>query len=637
MATNMPSHNLGEIADAIIRVIDKPETEIKELMKIVKGPDFPTGASICGTAGIKSAYTTGRGILKIHAKATVETHKGGKETIVIKEIPYQVNKTTLIESIAKLVTEKRVEGISDIRDESDKEGIRIVVELKRDRPAQVILNQLYKHTQLASTFGVIMLALVNNQPRVLNLRQLLDLHVGHRKEVIRRRTQFLLRKAQDRAHILEGLKIALKYIDKIIRTIKKAKDAKSAKIALVKSFDLSEKQAQAILEMQLQRLTALERSKIEAEYLELLKKIEEYEYILANEKKVLEMIKQELTELKKKYADERRTDIVGQAEDLKIEDLIAEEDVVITISHSGYIKRLPVSAYRRQKRGGRGMVGAELREDDFIEHLFIATTHEYILFFSDKGRVYWLKVHEISQAGRTSKGKAIVNLLQLSPGENISTFVRVKDFEKDGFLVMTTQQGLIKRTPLSAYANPRKGGIIGITLAKDDELIAVALTDGKQEIILATKEGKAIRFKEKDVREMGRSARGVKGITLGKKDAVIDMVVARSDASILTVSQKGFGKRTPVEEYRLQSRGGKGIINVKTTQKTGLAAGLKMVGEKDEVMIITESGIIVRTTVKGIRTSGRFTQGVRVISLKNPKDNVSAVASVVAESQHEQE
>jgi len=631
MATNMPPHNLNEIVDAIIKIIDEPSTEIKELLRIVKGPDFPTGATICGKSGIKSAYTTGRGRIKLHARAQIEEQKNGKSSIIITELPYQANKTNLIESIARLVTDKRIEGIADIRDESDKDGIRVVVELKRDRPAQVVLNQLYKHTQLSSTFGIIMLALVNNQPRVLTLRQLLDLYVDHRKEIITRRTQFLLRKAQERAHILEGLKIALKYIDKIIRTIKESKDTQSAKMALIKNFDLSEIQAQSILEMQLQRLTALERTKLEAEYLELLKKIEMYESILASDKKVLNIVKEELVALQKKYGDPRRTDIVGEVEDLQIEDMIAEEDVVITISHGGYIKRLPVSAYRKQKRGGQGVMGAELKEEDFIEHLFVATTHEHILFFSNKGKVFWLKVHEIPQAGRASKGKALVNLLQLATGERVNAFMRIKEFDKGGALVMATAKGIIKKTELAAYANPRKGGIIGITIDTDDSLIGVVLVDDRQEIILATREGKAIRFKAQEIRNMGRAARGVKGITLSKKDSVIGMTVARDDATLLTISEKGFGKRTPVGEYRLQSRGGKGIINIKTSPRTGRAVGLKMVTDRDEIMIITESGIIVRTAVKGIRASGRSTQGVKIIALKTPKDHVSAVALVVAE------
>jgi len=628
MATNMPPHNLSEIASAVMRIIDEPTIQVKDLLKIVKGPDFPTGATICGKSGIKSAYTTGRGRIKLHARAQIEEQKNGKSSIIITELPYQANKSNLIESIAKLVTDKKIDGISDIRDESDKDGIRVVVELKRDRPAQVVLNQLYKHTQLSSTFGIIMLALVNNQPRVLTLRQLLDIYIDHRKEIITRRTRFLLRKAQERAHIVEGLKIALKHIDKIIQTIKQSKDTQSAKKALIKNFDLSEIQAQSILEMQLQRLTALERAKLEAEYLELLKKIELYESILTSSKKVLKLIKDELIELQKKYGDERRTDIVGEVEDLQIEDMIAEEDVVITVSHGGYIKRLPVSSYRKQKRGGQGVMGAELKDEDFIEHLFIATTHEHILFFSDKGKVFWLKVHEIPQAARTSKGKALVNLLQLMPGERISAFMRVKEFDKGGALVMATAKGIIKKTELAAYANPRKGGIIGITIDADDSLIEVALTDDDQDVILATREGKAIRFKAKDIRSMGRAARGVKGISLSKKDNVIGMVVARDDATLLTASEKGFGKRTLVEEYRLQSRGGKGIINLKTSSKIGCAIGLKMVTDRDELMIITESGTIVRVAVKGIRISGRSTQGVKMIALKTSKDSVSAVALV---------
>ncbi|MFA5068732.1 MAG: DNA gyrase subunit A [Candidatus Omnitrophota bacterium] len=632
MATNMPPHNLTETTNALMKVIDDPQVDLSGLMKIVRGPDFPTGATICGKTGIRNAYETGRGIIKLHARAQIEEQKSGKSAIIVTELPYQVNKTNLIESIARLVSDKRIEGISDIRDESDKDGIRIVIELKRDYPAQVILNQLYKHTQLASTFGIIMLALVNNQPRVLNLRQMLDLYIEHRKDIIRRRTDFLLRRAQERAHILEGLKIALDHIDKIIKAIRSAKDTHAAKHALVDNFELSPRQAQAILEMQLQRLTALERSKIEAEYVELLKKIQEYEAILASDTRILSIIKTELLEMQKKYGDDRRTDIVAEIEDLKIEDLIAEEDVVITISHGGYIKRLPVSAYRRQKRGGKGVVGAELKEEDFAEHLFIATTHEHILFFSNIGKAYMLKVHEIPQAGRASKGKAIVNVLQLAPGESVSAFVRVKDFSRGGYIFMATERGVVKKTELSAYANTRKGGIIGITIEKGDHLIEAACTEDKDDIILATKEGKSIRFKTSSIRNMGRSAQGVRGISLGGKDIVIGMAVACPGAALLTISEKGFGKRTPLEEYRLQSRGGKGIINIKTTDKTGLAVVVRAVSDRDEVMLITESGTIVRTPVQGIRLSGRSTQGVCVISLKDSKDKVSAVASVAAEA-----
>ncbi len=492
MATNIPAHNLSEIVDGIIALIDDSEITIKDLMKIIKAPDFPTGGIICGREGIKQAYTTGRGLLKIRAKAAIESHKSGKESIVIIEIPYQVNKANMIESMAQLVQDKKVEGIADIRDESDKDGLRVVVELKRDSNAQVILNQLFKHTQLEVSFGVIMLALVDNRPRVLNLKQILECYISHRKDVVTRRTRFELKRAQERAHILEGLKKALANLDKVIETIKKSKSVPDAREALVKKFDLTELQAQAILEMQLQRLTALEREKLEEEYLDLIKRIELYESILKSEKRVLQIIVDELLKLKEKYGDERRTDIVGEVEELEVEDLIAEEDVVITISHLGYIKRLPVSGYRRQRRGGKGVTGAEVKEEDFVEHLFIASTHEHILFFTNQGRIHWLKVYDISQAGRQAKGKAIINLLELQQGETISAFVPVKEFKEGYFLIMATKQGAIKKTRLTAYSHPRKGGIIGITLEKGDELIGVAPTDGKKEILLATNEGKAM-------------------------------------------------------------------------------------------------------------------------------------------------
>ncbi|MFH0732828.1 MAG: DNA gyrase subunit A [Candidatus Omnitrophota bacterium] len=632
MATNVPPHNLGEVVDGVVKVIDEPGVEIKDLMKIIKGPDFPTGALICGRDGIKDAYLTGRGSLKLHAKANIETQKGGKESIIVTEIPYQTNKANIIAAIAELAEEKKVEGISDVRDESDKDGMRIVVDIKRDYPAQLILNQLYKHTQLAETFGVIMLALVKNQPKMLNLRQAIDVYIDHRKEVVTRRTKFELAKAQARAHILEGLKIALDHIEKIIKTIRASKSTPEAKIALMENFDLSDKQAQAILEMQLQRLTALERSKIEAEYLELIKKIEYYQSILKSEKKVLAIIREEILAIKEKYADERRTDIVAAPEDLEIEDLIKEEDVVITISHSGYIKRLPVSSYRKQNRGGKGIAGAALKDEDFIEHLFIASTHEYILFFTDKGKAYWLKVHEIPQAGRTTRGKAIVNLVQLEKGENITTFVPVKEFDDKRFLMMVTKKGNVKRVNLSVFANPRKAGIIAIGLDKDDILERVLLTDGKEEVVLASEAGKSLRFKETNIREMGRAARGVRGIKLGPKDSVVGMEVVRTDATLLTVTKKGFGKRSELSEYRTQSRGGKGIINLKISAKNGPVVAIKSVKDGDEIMIITQQGMIVRTPVKDIRTTGRSTQGVRAISLKG-NDTVSAVASVFAEEE----
>ncbi len=634
MATNIPPHNLKEIAGAVIFVIENPDCTPKDLLKKVKGPDFPTGGIIRGYEGIKSAYTTGRGRLKINAKAFIEEQKSGKEAIIVKEIPYQVNKARLIESIADLVQEKKLEGISDLRDESDKDGMRIVIELKRGINAHVVLNQLYKHTQMQETFGVIMLALVDGRPRVLNLKEMFDEFIKHRKVVIVRRTKFDLAKAQDRAHILEGLKIALKNLDRIIKVIKESENPQVAKVELMKKFDLSEKQATAILEMQLQRLTGLERGKIEKEYLELIKRIEFLKSILASEAKVLEIIKDEMKELSEKFGDERRTEIAPEAEELDIEDLIAEEDVVITISHAGYIKRLPVSNYRKQRRGGKGVTGADMKEEDFVEHLFIASTHEYMLFFTDKGNVHWLKVHEIPEGGRLSKGKAIVNLLQLAAGENISAFVPVEEFKEGHYLIMATKNGLIKKTALTAYSNPRKGGIIGIGLEKDDALIGVKMTSGDDEILLATKEGKAIRFKEAQVRDMGRAAKGVKGVSLGKKDECIAMDIVKPDQTILTVTGQGFGKRTLFKEYRLQSRGGKGIINIKVTGKNGEAVGLKTVSDKDEIMLMTEKGMIVRSPVKDIRSTGRSTQGVRLMRL-DAGDKVASVAKIVPEDEDE--
>lgn len=635
MATNIPPHNLKEIADAVIHLIDNPDCEPRDLTKKVKGPDFPTGGIIRGYEGIKKAYSTGRGILKIYARAFIEEQKNGKEAIIIKEIPYMVNKTNLIESIANLVTNKKVEGITDLRDESDKDGMRIVIELRRGTIARVVLNQLYKHTQMQVTFGVIMLALVNGRPRVLNIKDMLREFVVHRKEIVIRRTQFDLNKALDRAHILEGLKIALKNLDKIIKIIKQSKDPAEAKAELIKKFGLSDRQAQAILEMQLQRLTGLERDKIEKEYLELLKRIEYYRSILASDKKVLEIIKDETRQLAEKFGDERRTEIAPEAEELEIEDLIAEEDVVVTMSHSGYIKRLPITSYRKQRRGGRGVTGADMKEEDFIEHLFIASTHDYMLFFTNKGTVHWLKTHEIPEASRASKGKAIVNLLSIAQGETINAFVTVREFKQGYYLMMVTKNGSIKKTALTAYANPRKGGIIGMGLDKDDQLIAVAMTNGHNEILIATSEGKAIRFKEEQIRDMGRGAKGVRGISLGKKDAVIAMEVVKPEQTVLTVTSQGFGKRTPFKEYRLQSRGGKGIINIKVTGKNGEAVGLKTVSDKDEVMLITEKGMIVRSPVKGIRTTGRSTQGIRMMKIAS-SDHVACVAKIVPEEEEEE-
>lgn len=637
MATNIPPHNLGEVVDGITHLIDNPEAEIKDLMRFVKGPDFPTGGIICGREGIKGAYMSGRGKLTIRAKVSIEKQKSGRENILIAEIPYQVNKTTLIEAIAGLVQDKKVEGISDIRDESDKDGMRIVIELKRDAEAQIILNQLYKHTQLETTFGIITLALVDGRPRVLNLKQVMRCYVDHRKEIVRRRTQFDLDRALRRAHILEGLKIALKHIERIIKTIRESKNTPEAKKALCKNFELSEIQAQAILEMQLQRLTALERDKIEAEYLELLKQIERFRAILASEKMIEGIIKEELVALKKKYGDERRTELVGEAQDIELEDLIAEEDMVITVSHAGYIKRLAISAYRKQKRGGKGVSAMETREEDFVEHLFVASTKDYLLVFTDQGRLYWIKVYEIPQASRQSKGKAIINILSLGTSEKVAAVLPVKEFSENKFVFMCTKQGVIKKTALSAFANPRRGGIVAMGLEKGDGLMEAKLTDGNQDILMATHLGKAVRFKEKQIREMGRQAKGVRGIRLDQKDEVIGMEIISSELSktgtnILTVTSGGFAKRTHIDEYRVQSRGGKGIINVKVTDKNGAAVALNCVLPDDELMTITQNGMMVRCPVKDIRETGRNAQGVRLMSLEKG-DVVTSVAKIAAKEE----
>jgi len=632
MATNIPPHNLNEVAEAIIYLLDTPDAECKDLMKFVKGPDFPTGGVICGKGGIKDAYHTGRGKVTVRARATIEHQKNGKDLIVITEIPYQVQKAGLIEAIAGLVEDKKIEGISDIRDESDKDGMRIICELKRDAEPQIVLNQLFKHTQLETTFGIIMLALVNNRPKVLTLRQILDCYIEHRKIIIRRRTQFELDKALKRAHILEGLKIALKFIDRIIKVIKQSKTVAVAKENLMKEFELSEIQSQAILEMQLQRLTALEQDKIDAEYLELLKKIELCKAILASEKKIEGIIKDELGALKQKYGDERRTDIVGDVEEIEIEDLIAEEDVVITISHNGYIKRLPVSAYRKQRRGGKGSTGADVKDEDFVEHLFVASTKDHLLIFTDKGKVYGLKVYEIPEGSRVSRGKAIVNVLSLSSNEKVSSTIPVKEFSENMFLVMATRMGYIKKTALNDYSNPRKNGIIGITLEDKDELIDVKLTDGKKDMLLATRMGKAIRFPETQARPMGRAARGVRGISLSKNDDVIAMEMGEKDDTVLTVTELGFTKRTPISQYRIQRRGGKGIINIKVTKKNGEAVRLKAVSDRDELMMITNRGVFLRCAVKDIRSTGRSSQGVRLIKLEET-DHVSSVALELSEEE----
>jgi len=641
MATNMAPHNLNEISDGIVTLLDKPETTIKELMKYVKGPDFPTAGIICGRQGIMDAYTTGRGKITLRAKAVIERQKGNKDRIVVTEIPYQVNKSNLIENMARLVQDRKIDGITDIRDESDKDGIRMVVDLRRDVQPQIILNYLYKHTQMETTFGIINLALTNNQPRVLNLKQLMNYFLEHRRIIVRRRTQFDLDKALRRAHILEGLKIALKFINQIIKTIKESKTTQVAKDALIKKFDLSEIQAQAILEMQLQRLTALEQNKLDDEYKELFKNIELFRAILGSEKKIDGIVREEILDVKKKYGDERRTEIAGKAEEIEIEDLIAEEDMAITISHTGYIKRLSVDAYRKQKRGGKGVSAMITKEEDFVEHLFVASSKDYLLIFSDKGIVRWLKVYEIPIASRNAKGKAIVNLLSVGSEERISSIVAVKEFSEEKFVIAATAQGNIKKTKLSAYGNPRRGGIVGITLEKGDALIGTDITDNTCEVLLATKGGKAVRFHEKQIRDMGRGAKGVRGIRLGKKDIVVSMEVMspgieKTGSTFLSVTSKGFAKRTDFTDYRQQSRGGKGIININVTEKNGHVVRSLAATPEDEIMAMTKKGMVVRCPVKGIRQTGRNTQGVRLINL-DKDDIVSSVASVVAKEEEEEE
>ena len=630
MATTIPPHNLREIVDALVAVIDNSALDEAALLKLVSGPDFPTGGIIYGRDGIRDAYRTGRGRINVRAKANVEKLKNGKEQIVVSEIPYQVNKSNLIEKIADLVRNKIVEDISDLRDESDRDGMRIVIELKRDVQPQIVLNQLFKHTQMQSTFGVIMISLVDGAPKVLPLRSMLDEFIKHRHEVIERRAKFDLKKAEDRAHILEGLRIALDHIDAIISTIRASKTVPEAKENLMSRFKLSEIQAQAILDMRLQRLTGLERQKIEDEYRDLIKQIEYLKSVLASRDMRMEIIKTELVEMKDKYGDERRTEIVDAEEEISIEDLIAEEDMVITISHQGYIKRLSTSAYRKQNRGGRGVKGIDVKEEDFVEHLFIASTHDYILFFSTKGKAYWIKVHEVPVGGKLTKGKPVVNMVELVESEKICAFVPVRSFDEGRFVVMATRNGIIKKTDLSAFSNPRRDGIKAIDIPDDDILIEVDISDGNNDVILATHEGQAIRFEENKVRAMGRTAYGVKGIELAKKDYVVGMVVVKRDTSILTVAELGFGKRSEISEYRVTNRGGKGVINMKTTDKTGNVIAVKEVVDKDGLMIITEKGIVIRQDIKSIRVIGRATQGVKLINLESG-DRVTDVARIIAE------
>ncbi len=633
MATNIPPHNLVETVAAINHLVDHPDAPVKELRKFVKGPDFPTGAIIYGRAGIKDCYEKGRGRIVIRARATAEEIEStGKQQIVVTEFPYQVSPDRVIEQIRDLVVAKKLEGVSDLRNESDKEGIRVVIELKRDAVPLVVLNQLYSHTQMQTTFGAIMLALVDGGPKEMNLKELFEHFIEHRHIVITRRTEFELKRAQDREHILEGLKIAVDHIDEVVRIIRKAKDVPTADAALRKRFKLSEKQSAEILNMRLARLTALEISKLEDELKEVRKFIKECKEILASKPRRMKILKEELSELAHGFGDERRTEIVADQGEFSIEDLIAEEDMVITVSHAGYIKRLPVTSYRRQRRGGRGVISAHTKEDDWVEHLFIASTHDYMMFFTQGGQCYWLKVHEIPQAARAARGKPIMSCIAIKADERIAALVPVREFSDDQSLLFATKQGVVKKTVLSEFGNPRSVGIRAINIEKGDELIDVQVTDGKNDIVLATRHGMSIRFHEKDVRDMGRTATGVKGIELEKRDQVIDLVVVRRKSTLLTVTEKGMGKRSELDEYRVQHRGGRGIITLKRADKTGDIVALKEVLPDDELMMITKKGIMIRVPVEGIRVSGRNTQGVKIMNMTTG-DLVVDVARVVKEEE----
>ncbi len=638
MATEVPPHNLREICDAVRHVIEHPDSDPDELAKIVSGPDFPTGGIIYGRQGIVDCYRTGRGLIKVRARVQVEEGRQGRMSLVATEIPFQVNKATLLEKIADLVREGRVTGISDLRDESDRDGMRIVVELKKDANPKVVLNQLFVHSPLQTTFGAIMLALVDQRPQVLTLRGMVDQYVGHRREVVRRRTAFDLAEAEKRAHILEGLKIALDHLDEVIALIRAAKDVDTAREGLIAKFKLSEIQANAILEMRLARLTGLERSKVESEYLEVIQLIEQLRSILANPQKILAIIRDEVMRLKEKYGDDRRTQIVVEEGEIGYEDTIEQKDMVVTISHAGYIKRQEINAYRAQRRGGKGVIGARTKEDDYIEHLFIANTHAYLLILTDRGRCYWLKVHEVEQAGRMAKGRPLVNHLEgMSREERVQAVVAVKQFDDQHYLVCATRKGLIKKTVLSAYGNPRRAGINAVLLEEGDALIDAILTDGTQDIVLAKKKGLAIRFHENEVRAMGRTAYGVKGVVLDDaEDEVVSMVAIKRQATLLAVTEHGYGKRSDIADYRVSHRGGKGIITIKTTDRNGFLVTVKEVVDGDELMIITRAGQMIRMPVGGISVIGRNTQGVRLVNLALPEgellpDQVAAVTRVVNE------
>ena len=638
-ATNVPTHNLGEVVAALLRVLDDPDVSIAQLMESLPGPDFPTAGFIYGTQGITDAYETGRGLLTLRAKTHVEAdEKRDRESLIVTEIPYQVNKAKLIEKIADLVHDKRVEGIADIRDESDRDGIRVVIELKKGEMAPVILNQLYKHTPLQNTFGVIMLALVKNRPEILNLKQILAAFLAHRREVVTRRSAYELRKAKERAHVLEGLNVAIEQLDDVIAMIRQAASPDEAKTSLTQRFPLSDVQAQAILDMRLQRLTQLEQRKLSQEYEELQAKIASLQAILGSEDLVTQIIKDELIRLKDSYQDDRRTRIIPQEAEINVEDLIADEEMAVSISHAGYIKRGPVSDYRAQHRGGKGKIGMGVKDEDFVETILTASTHDFLLFFTDAGKVYWLKVHEIPEAGRTSKGKAMVNVLALGPEERVTATLPVREFSDASYVVMATRAGYIKKTPLSAYGHPRQGGIIALSLERGDKLIGVEITNGQSDVILGTRTGLVIRFREQDVRSVGRTARGVRGMRLAGTNQVIGMAVIRpdADASILTVTERGFGKRTLATEYRTQGRGGRGVISIKVTDKNGRAVSFHQVKESDEIMIMTAEGKILRTKVDALRDIGRNAQGVRLIDMEDT-DRVVSVAKLAESADTEED
>jgi DNA gyrase subunit A len=628
MATNIPPHNLTEVCQAVIQLIEHPEEKIEVLMKIITGPDFPTAGFILGKRGISEAYKTGRGIIKIRARGFVERFGKNKERVVVSEIPYQVNKTRLLEKIADLVKERKIEGVSDIRDESDRDGMRIVIEVKRDGKALVILNRLYKFTQMEVSFGIIMLAIVKGRPQVLNLKEILQQFINHRREIIIKRTIHDLKKAEERAHILEGLKKALDFLDEVIELIRSSSDPKEAKMRLMEDFELTEVQSQAILEMRLQRLTGLEREKINEEYEGLMKNIVHFKKILESPEMVSQIIKEETEAIRESHGDERRTEILEEIGEFNMEDLIAEEDMVVTISHEGYIKRNPISLYRAQHRGGKGMTGVRPKEEDFVEHLFVASSHDYLLFFTNKGRVYWKKVHEVPESGRVSRGKAIVNLLELQRGERVATTLSIRDFEEGKFVIMATKDGLVKKTPLLSYSKPRTGGIIAINIKDDDELIAVRVTSGEQDIFLSTSSGKSIRFHEQEIRSMGRVAAGNIGIRMGSEDMLVGMEALDEGATILTATENGFGKRTKTEQYRSQSRGGKGILTIKTSERNGPVVSSFQVTGQDQLMIIAEHGKIIRLRAGDISVIGRNTQGVKLIELAEG-EKVVGVAKVM--------